>query len=98
MRDYYVYIMDGYRGTVYTGVTNDLPRRVMQHKAGAIEGFTKRYRIHNLVYYEQCGDVAVAIEREKRIKGWTRIKKVRLIEAANPHWEDLSAAFLDIAQ
>jgi len=96
MRNFYVYIMASYRGTLYVGVTNNLPRRVLEHKLGLTRGFTQHYRVHNLVYYEQANEAAVAIGREKQIKGWTRIKKVRLIEAMNPHWEDLSREFVDV--
>ncbi len=77
-------------GTLYVGVTNDLGRRVWQHKQKLIEGFTKRYNITRLVYYEETPDVKAAIAREKQIKGWTRKKKITLIESLNPGWKDLS--------
>lgn len=91
----FVYIMSSYRGTLYVGVTDDLPRRVMEHKLGKASAFTAKYNVNRLVHYEQSDNIVDAIAREKQIKGWTRIKKVRLIEADNPHWEDLSKHLLD---
>jgi putative endonuclease len=90
MKEYYVYILSNKRGTLYTGVTNDLERRVYEHKNKLIEGFTKRYNITRLVYFESTGDVTAAITREKQIKGLLRNKKVELIKTMNPKWEDLS--------
>ena len=90
MRQYYVYLMASYRGTLYTGVTNDLTRRVYEHRFKVVDGFTKRYNISKLVYYEATDDVESAIAREKKIKGWLRSKKVALIESLNPYWEDLA--------
>src|SRR4030042_36250 len=90
MKTYYVYIMTNHKGTLYTGVTNDLMRRVHEHKNKEIDGFTKKYNIGRLVYYEQTNDVRRAIEREKQIKGWLRKKKVELIQSMNPKFEDLS--------
>ena len=88
---YYVYIMTNkYNSVVYTGVTNNLERRVYQHKNKLLEGFTKKYNADRLVYFEMTEDVKSAIEREKQIKGWTREKKNSLIEAVNPIWADLS--------
>ena len=89
-KQYFVYIMTNHARTLYTGVTSDLERRVYQHKGKLLPGFTERYNIDRLVYVEESGDVKSAIEREKQIKGWRRKRKVDLIEAANPHWEDLS--------
>jgi putative endonuclease len=83
--------MTNYSKTLYTGVTNDLIRRVYEHKNKMVEGFTKKYNITKLVYFEETGDVEAAIAREKRIKGWLRSKKIALIESANPKWKDLSA-------
>ena len=97
MRTYYVYIMASYRGTLYVGVTNDLARRVAEHKLGLGDGFTSKYKINRLVYFIETNDIASAYVREKQIKGWTRIKKVRLIESMNPHWEDLSVDFVDVS-
>ncbi len=89
-RNYYVYIMSNGKRTLYVGVSNDLERRVYQHKRKLIGGFTKRYNITWLVYYEETSDIVAAIEREKQIKGWRRSKKVALIESANPRWKDLA--------
>lgn len=77
-------------GVLYVGFTSDLQKRVWEHKNGVVEGFTKRYFVHRLVYYEQTENVLSAIEREKRIKKWNREWKVRLIEERNPEWKDLS--------
>ena len=77
-------------GTLYTGVTNDLRRRVAQHRRGVGSHFTAKYRIRQLIYYQACTDVKSAIAREKEIKGWRRAKKVALIESVNPDWRDLS--------
>ncbi len=90
-RRYYVYILASRSRTLYTGVTNNLRRRVREHKEGLNEGFAKKYRIHRLVYSETFEDVRIAIRREKQIKGWRREKKVALIRAANPTWEDWAA-------
>jgi len=88
--DYYVYIMTNEASTLYTGVTNDLTRRVLEHKKKVVPGFTKRYNITKLVYYETTSDVRSALEREKQIKGWLRWKKLALIESVNPDRRDLS--------
>jgi putative endonuclease len=90
MAEYYVYIMTNGKRTLYTGVTNNLYRRVYEHKEKLIPGFTKRYNIDYLVYVESTNDVIAAITREKQIKGWTRAKKISLIESLNPNWRDLS--------
>jgi putative endonuclease len=87
---YYVYILTNHSGTLYVGVTNDLERRVMEHKEFKIDGFTKKYRINRLVYFEETQNVRAALEREKQIKKWRREKKVMLIELENPDWKDLS--------
>ena len=87
---YYVYIMSSLSRRIYTGVTNNLFRRVMQHKSGEYKGFTQRYRINRLVYYESFQYVNNAIGREKRIKGLDRAKRVALIERNNPTWDDLA--------
>ena len=89
-RSYFVYILASQRnGTLYVGVTNDLPRRLWGHKHGAGEGFTKAYSVRLLVYYEEFADIGVAIAREKRLKRWHRAWKLELIEKANPTWKDL---------
>lgn len=90
MKQYYIYIMTNKSKTLYIGVTDNLERRVYEHKNKLIEGFTKKYNITKLVYYEMTNDVLSAIEREKQIKGWLRRKKIALIEAMNPKWADLS--------
>jgi len=89
-RHYYVYILGSYSGTLYIGVTGNLRKRVWQHKEEAIEGFTKRYGITRLLHFERFHEVLAAIVREKQLKGWTRAKKIALIEATNPKWEDMS--------
>jgi putative endonuclease len=93
-KQYYVYILTSNSGTLYTGVTNDLARRVFEHKNQLVEGFTKKYNIKYLVYYEAADDVEAAIAREKQIKGWLRAKKLQLINSLNPSWKDLSEEFL----
>lgn len=92
MREYifFVYIMASKSRVLYAGMTNDLRLRVYEHKTGRLEGFTKRYRIHRLVYFEQYQYVYNAIAREKQIKNWVRQKRVALIESVNPTWEDLA--------
>jgi len=95
MKQYYVYIMTSPTGTLYTGMTNNLKRRVYQHQNKLIEGFTKRYNVTRLAYYEEFGDVCAGIAREKQIKGWRRSKKLDLIKSVNPKWEDLSAAWYE---
>ena len=75
---------------MYIGVTNDLTRRLYEHKHELVEGFTKRYHVHKLVYYEETNDVRAAIEREKQLKNWARAKKNALVETINPTWKDLS--------
>ena len=75
---------------MYIGVTNDLQRRVYEHRQELVEGFTKKYHVHKLVYYEQTGDVKAALAREKQLKGWRREKKEALVETMNPDWNDLS--------
>ena len=90
MKQYYVYIMTNKHNTVlYTGVTNDLKRRVYEHKEKLIDGFTRKYNVTKLVYYEISEDIESAILEEKRIKGGSRIKKIKLIESINPYWNDL---------
>ena len=90
MRQYWAYIMASTSRTLYVGVTRDLHRRVWQHKEGLVEGFTTRYRVTRLVYFEQVADVHAAITREKQLKRWPRWRKDRLIEAENLGWLDLS--------
>lgn len=90
MNQYYVYIMTNHSKTLFTGVTNNLKRRVYEHKSKLIEGFTSKYNINKLVYIEETQDITSAIAREKQIKGWLRRKKIELIESTNPEWKDLS--------
>jgi putative endonuclease len=90
MKEYYVYIMASTRnGTLYTGVTSGLVRRVWEHKSGEIKGFTSKYKVNQLVYYEMHGDITEAIKREKNIQAWKRSWKLNLIEKNNPYWNDL---------
>ena len=90
MKTYYVYILASRkRGTLYIGVTNNLIRRVYEHKNDVVEGFTKRYRVHQLVYFERTNDVYAALVREKQMKKWYRKWKIELIEESNPEWRDL---------
>ena len=90
---FYVYMMASANRVLYIGVTNSLQRRVWQHKYGDVEGFTSKYRVTNLVYWESFDDVRNAINREKELKGWRRAKKVALIEEGNPKWKDLAAGW-----
>ena len=89
-KEYYVYIMTNKSRTLYTGVTNNLIRRVYEHKNKLVPGFTSKYNIQFLVYYEAGNDINAAIAREKQIKGWLRSKKIALIDSMNPKWKDLS--------
>ena len=91
MKHYYVYILTNKSNKVlYTGVTNNILRRIYEHKAGFIKGFTKKYRVKKLVYFESFTNPNDAIAAEKKIKGWLRSKKIVLIESMNPNWKDLS--------
>ncbi len=90
MRQYYIYILASKRnGTLYIGVTNNLVRRVWEHKNDLVEGFTKKYGVHQLVWYETADTPRAAITREKQLKKWNRAWKLRLIEEKNPNWKDL---------
>lgn len=90
-----VYILaSSERGTLYIGVTSDLVKRVWEHKNGATEGFTKKYRVHDLVWFEQHETMESAIPREKTLKGWQRAWKIRLIEESNSQWQDLYPGLL----
>jgi putative endonuclease len=90
MRTYYVYIMASRSRVLYTGVTNDLARRVDEHKRGVNAGCTSRYRITRLAYFEEFADIRDAIAREKQVKNWTRTRRVGLVERRNPFWQDLT--------
>jgi putative endonuclease len=90
-RTYYVYIMGSKSGTLYTGITNDLFKRVHEHKYKLVPGFTSRYNRTRLLYFEAGDSAEGAITREKQIKGWLRSKKIALVKTVNPKWDDLSA-------
>ena len=92
---YFVYIMSNKtNSTLYVGVTNDLRRRITEHKNETLDGFTKKYHLHKLVYFEEYSEVNDAIARKKQLKGWVRAKKNWLIESQNPNWNDLSESFV----
>ena len=94
-KQYFVYILASKKnGTLYTGVTSDLIKRVYEHKENLVEGFTKKHNVHQLVYYEATGDVESAIKREKQLKNWDRAWKMELIEKGNPEWFDLYQGLL----
>jgi putative endonuclease len=88
--EYFVYIMSSRSGTLYIGITNGIYRRALEHERGEFEGFASKYACKRLVYYEGFDDVYKAIGREKQLKGWTRAKKIALIQSKNPRWEDLA--------
>src|SRR5215212_3178409 len=88
---YFVYILSSRTRRLYVGVTNDLECRVAQHKRCEMQGFTSRYNIDRLVYYEETSDVRDALDRERHIKGWVRTRKMMLVQSMNPTWEDLAA-------
>jgi putative endonuclease len=93
-RQYYVYILTNQNGNVlYIGVTNNLERRIFQHKNKLVEGFTKRYNLSKLIYYEATSDIQGALKREKQLKNWHREWKINLINNSNPQWRDLSEKF-----
>jgi putative endonuclease len=94
---YYVYILTNRSKTLYVGVTNHLVRRVWQHKEKRIPGFTRKYNLDRLVYYEIFGDVRGAIRREKQIKGWLRARKIALVESLNRQWQDLAPRLLSLS-
>ncbi len=94
-KSYYVYIMASKTKVLYTGITNDIYARVWQHKRKINKGFTARYNVNRLVYFAETDEVDKAIAYEKQIKGWLRIKKIRLIEKDNPNWNDLAAKWYD---
>ncbi len=95
---YFVYILSNSSKMLYTGVTNNVEARAFQHKSKRVSGFTQKYNLHKLVYFEKFGEVREAIRREKQIKGWLRAKKVALIEAVNPQWLDLTDDHLKSAR
>jgi len=89
-KTYFVYILGSLSGTLYVGITSRPERRMWQHKQRVTDGFTSKYDVDRLLYWESFDDVRNAIEREKQLKGWRREKKIALIRSMNPHWEDLS--------
>ncbi|MCL1972652.1 MAG: GIY-YIG nuclease family protein [Endomicrobia bacterium] len=90
MKNYYIYIMASKKyGVIYIGITNNIAKRAYEHREGLIAGFTKKYKVNKLVYVEVFNDVNEAIEREKQLKGWSREKKIFLIETNNKNWNDL---------
>ncbi|EKE18497.1 MAG: hypothetical protein ACD_9C00313G0005 [uncultured bacterium] len=89
MKQYCVYILTNKSGTLYIGVTGNLAKRIWEHKNKVVEGFTEKYNIDKLIYYEQTENVMSALEREKQLKKWSRQKKINLINTLNPNWEDL---------
>jgi len=93
MKTYYVYIMTNHSGTLYTGTTDNLEQRVYEHKHNLVPGFSSKYNITKLVYYEEGNDADAVHAREKQIKGWLRAKKIALIESANPEWKDLGSGW-----
>jgi len=96
VKQYYVYIMTNRKnGVLYTGITNNLERRVYEHKYKIVQGFTSKYNCTQLVYYDSTPDVRAAIAKEKQIKGWSRRKKIALIESMNPEWKDLSEGWYE---
>ena len=90
MRKYYIYILTNKSKTLYIGITNNLMRRMAEHKSGQIKGFTAKYNIGRLAYFEEYNNPRDAIIREKQLKGWLRRKKIHLINSVNPNWDDLS--------
>ena len=92
---YYVYITASRTKVLYTGITSDLTGRVIQHKEKSLNGFTKKYNVSRLVWYNETNDIQAVLECEKKIKGWSRKKKIDMIEKNNPQWQDLSAAWLE---
>ncbi len=95
MKSFYVYILSSKAGVLYVGVTNDIKRRVYEHKNHLVEGFTDKYEVGALVYFETKRNATSAIKREKQIKAWRREKKVKLIDSINPDWEDLGRDWYD---
>jgi putative endonuclease len=95
MKQFYIYILTNKSKTLYIGVTNNLERRMYEHKNKLVPGFTCKYNISRLVYFETTEDALGAFEREKQLKGWLRAKKISLIESINPQWNDLSSEWLE---
>jgi putative endonuclease len=91
-KTYFIYILSNESRMLYIGVTNDVTRRALEHKSKSVPGFTLRYNLHKLVYFEEFGNINAAIAREKQLKGWLRSKKVALVNSKNPLWKDLAEA------
>ncbi len=98
MKGGFVYILASKSGVLYVGVTNHLDRRIVEHRLKMVDGFSAKYNVTRLVYYERLGDIRGAIAREKQIKGWLREKKIALIESVNPSWKDLAEGFPQLKQ
>jgi putative endonuclease len=94
LHDYFIYILTNRSGTLYIGVTDELPRRLSEHRQRVVSGFTSKYQLSRLIYVEVSSDQTAAFARERQLKKWSRAKKVRLIEAQNPKWIDLADEFL----
>lgn len=94
MAGYFYLLASRKHGTLYAGATTDLPKRVWEHRAGVIPGFTQQYEVKRLVHFETYDDIADAIVRERRVKEWKRAWKIQLIERENPHWDDLAVSVL----
>jgi putative endonuclease len=90
-KTYYVYVLASISRTLYVGVTNGLERRVAEHAEGLTRGFTAKYHVKRLVYFEEFGEIEAAVAHEKQLRGWRRMKKIKLIESLNPNWNDLSS-------
>lgn len=95
MKNYYVYILSSKTKVLYIGMTNNLERRLYEHKNKLIPGFTKKYNIDRLIHFEETDDVTAAIDREKQLKGWRREKKIQLIDEENPEWNDLAEEWFE---
>ena len=95
MKTYYVYILTNPGGMLYTGITNNLLRRLYEHRNELVEGYTKKYHISRLIFFEETSDVNIAIAREKELKGWRRRKKLDLIKSSNPTMRDLAEDWFD---
>ena len=95
MNQYYVYIMSSHQGTLYIGITNDLYRRAYEHSHKLVPGFTQKYDVSKLVYYEETSSVESAITRGKQIKGWRRDRKAKLVASSNPYWVDLAESWYE---
>lgn len=95
-KQYFVYILTNQSGTLYVGKTSDLVRRIREHKSNLIAGFTQKYKLHNLVYYENAPNAMSALARERQLKGWLRRKKIKLINKMNPEWKDLGQKLTNI--